>query len=134
MAARFPREERRSRLPSLPRGIFFAVLFVVILLFKGCREFWGLHLLFSVGLVGCGLSTGAWLLIASGLRQDADRRRAANIEQFLADPAQPVPAFEPALQARPGWIRFWNGLNVSLFSLLMGGVAVELFMLTSKQQ
>ena len=123
LAARYysERPANRGRLPGFARGIFLAVVFSGIPFVKGwCPGFLRQHLPFAICLLGCGFSSGAWLLVASVLRQNIDSERTARIEQFISDPAAQVPARVVDLDTPPRWLRLWNWSNIALFVLLIG--------------
>jgi hypothetical protein len=128
MAARFPRNERPSRLPALPRGLFFSLLLVGFGVLK-CRGFFGEQPLFVAGLISCVLSSGVWLLVASGIQGSADYERARNIDAFLADSNAPVPPPVHGLDAPPRWLRMWNVVNVVVFVLLIASLVRSLVVL-----
>jgi hypothetical protein len=97
--ARNARELPPSRLPRLPRGIFFGLLFSAIPLLKGwCSTFLTDHAYFIVAYVCCVVSTAAWLLIVSFIQPSSDQ------------------------DAFPLWLKRWNWANVVAFLLLMASV------------
>lgn len=130
MAARFPREERRSRLPAPPRAIFFALMLAGFGVLK-CRGFFGDQPVFVAGMIGGLLSAGFWLLVASGIQRSAEQERSAHIEAFMADPNAPVPPPVRGLDAPPPWLRIWNGANIVVFGLLIANVVRCLLALPS---
>lgn len=127
-AARFLQKEGTSRLPALPRGMFFALLFGGYGVLK-CRGIFSERLAFVACGIACLLSTGAWLVVASGIQRCADYERAANIELFIADPNAPVPPPVHGLDMPPRWLRGWNALNIALFVVLIGDIVRSLLAL-----
>ena len=132
-AARFGTERPASRLPYWPKAVVAGSAFALLVTLKGCPELWARHWLAFALLLSCCLSTAAWLLMASGQREVADARRAELVEQFLEDPAAPVPPREPGLQELPGSLRQWNWLNIMVFFLVIGGLAAQLFISTTSE-
>ena len=114
-----------SRFPLLPGGVLVALLLSAVPLLgsEDCRGFLDRHLLFSLALLACGISTAAWLVAALGFRQVADAERRARIEQFLSDSAAPSPV---RAERSPIWLGVWNGFNVALFVVLMVVVILSL--------
>jgi len=136
IAARYysERRERHTPLPWFPRGMFFSVLLSWVPILKGwCRGLLAEHFLFAVGLVGCAVSTGAWLLVASFFQRSVDAVRAARIEEFVSDPLASVPAPVRGMDAPPLWLRIWNWLNVAVFALLMGQIVIPLLISLQQQ-
>jgi len=94
-----------------------------------CRGIFSERLAFVACGIACLLSTGAWLVVASGIQRCADYERAANIELFIADPNAPVPPPVHGLDMPPRWLRGWNALNIALFVVLIGDIVRSLLAL-----
>jgi hypothetical protein len=122
LAARYYASTRPPRpLPALPRSIFYASLFLAILLLRGLCP----HLTLFVWLsFACALSSGAWLLMASNLQESADEKRQARIDEFVGDPNSPVPEPVPGLETPPPQLKRWQQFNVGLFLLILIGLVL----------
>ena len=121
LAARYYSNVRPRRwLPTLPRSIFCASLFLTILLLRG----WSPHLpLFSLLSLASTLSSGTWLLIASNFQRSADEQRQARIDEFVDNPDCPVPPPVAGLETLP-WLENWRRFNVAVFVLLIAVVVL----------
>jgi hypothetical protein len=112
------RPERVQSTSAMLRGVFLACLFSWVPFVGGwCPGFLENHPLLIVGLFCCCMSTGMWLLVRGAFQRRVESERTARIEQFVSDPAAPVPA--AVSDAGPQWLRIWRWANVLLFGVLM---------------
>lgn len=117
-AAQRPEQSRLTRVPLLPGSVLAALAFPVIELLTRNTAFISQHATYVICLVGAAVSSGAWLVTASGLLSVDDQRKQREITEFLSDPNSPVPS-GPHLNTSPRWLQIWNLLNFAAFISLM---------------
>jgi len=117
-AAQHPEIFRPMRMPALSVSVLAALAISAIELLTRNTAFSSQHATYVGCLVGAAVSSGAWLLSASGLLSVDDQRKQREITEFLADQDSPVPS-GPILNTSPRWLQIWNLLNFAAFISLM---------------
>jgi hypothetical protein len=91
-AAQHPELFGLSRMPVLPGSVLAALAFSLIELLTRNTAFISQHPTYVICLVGAAVSSGAWLVSASGLVSVDDPRKQREMTEFLSDPNSPVPS------------------------------------------
>jgi hypothetical protein len=117
-AAQHPEIFRPMRMPVLSISVLAALAFTAVELLTRNTAFSRQHAIFVGCLVGAAVSSGAWLVSASGLLLVDDQRKQREITEFLSDQDSSVPS-GPILNTSPLWLQIWNLLNFAAFISLM---------------
>jgi hypothetical protein len=130
MAARYLPEDKPSGVPRLPRGVFLSLLFALVPLIKGWCVLLPIHNLFAAILILLCISAAAWLLAASALEGMTADERKERIEQFIASEPGNEPPVQPRVESFPTWLRWWEGINLTAYFLMMALMLYSLFALS----
>ena len=76
-------------------------------------------------------STGAWLLAASSLQDEAVAQRKDYIEQFISSEPGSEPPVPTRFESFPTWLRLWEGINLLGYFFVMSPVLYALFRLAN---
>jgi hypothetical protein len=112
--AQIPYRFQEFRVPLLPRCVFVSLLLALLPLSTG--EFQ--DPLFATCVVLLVISVGAWLFVASQHLAEDERRRKAEIERFLADANESVPAPSQMPEKLSRRLQVWSKVNNLMFLLL----------------